>query len=60
MDIATGWQRHMLSDAGTRYYARTNDEGVTVVLGNRQLADTQRAADEAAGGVVAKVCGYGT
>jgi hypothetical protein len=30
-----------------------------VLLGRCDLADTQRAADEAAGGLAALVCGYG-
>ena len=59
MDIATGWQQHLLFDAGCTYYARTDATDTTVVLGNTHLADGQRAADDAAGGLASLVCGYG-
>ena len=43
---------------GTRRLAAYNDPQLTL-LGRCDLADAQRAADEAAGGLAALVCGYG-
>ena len=42
-------------NAETHYTYRAPD-GAVVQLGNKALADAQRAADEAAGGLVARIC----
>lgn len=56
-DMARRWERQLLAEGCQRvYYA--NDTG-RVLLGNRNLADHQRTADDAAGGLVFLACHRG-
>jgi hypothetical protein len=53
------WEAHMLQSgcqlAATHYTSVEPD--AIVALGNRSIADAQRDADDAAGGLVALACG---
>jgi hypothetical protein len=42
-----------------QYYTSTTERQGLVMGGNRAIADTKRAEEEAAGGLVAIICGYG-
>ena len=42
-----------------QYYTTTTDAQGTVCGGHRATADAKRAEEEAAGGLVAILCGYG-
>lgn len=43
----------------TEYYTTNTESQGLVMGGHRQTADTKRAEEEAAGGFVALICGYG-
>jgi hypothetical protein len=56
-DMAQRWEAQMLYEGcqRTRHYA-SRETNATVLLGKRTLADQQRTADEAKGGLVALAC----
>lgn len=43
--------------AARTHYTHQAADGAVVQLGNKALADAQRAADEADGGWIARICG---
>ena len=48
---------HTMQAAKAAYYTHQTPTG-TVLLGDKAIADAQRAEDDAEGGLVARICGY--
>ena len=57
--VAAARTAHQAAVQAARAHYEHHTSTGTVLLGNRALADAQRAADEADGGLVARICGYG-
>ena len=48
----------LAADALAQHYT-SQEEDATVLLGNKNIADTQKILDDSRGSLAARVCGYG-